>query len=198
MIEWLVGFDTQLFLFLNGSLANPVFDRFMPIITNDWLLRVAFLAIVINLAVFGKKQGRIAAILCVVTVACSDQVSAHILKPLVARIRPCHVIPSVHLLVDCSQGLSFPSSHAANSFGIATLISLIYRRKEWLYLSIAAIVSYSRIAVGVHYPLDVLTGTVVGLLCGWVVLRAYRLVEPRLPGKFGFKGNTTRVYKEDH
>jgi membrane-associated phospholipid phosphatase len=174
MIDWLVNLDTQLFLYLNNVLANPVFDRVMPIITNDWVLRVVFLIIVVLLAIFGKRQGRVVALLCIVTVALSDQVSSHLIKPLITRVRPCHVVSDVHLLVACSQGLSFPSSHAANSFAIATLISLSFRRRIWLYLTIAGVVSYSRIAVGVHYPFDVLAGALVGVLCATVVFAVYQ------------------------
>ena len=179
MIDWLVSIDTALFVFLNVRLANSVFDSAMPVITNDWLLRVVFLMIVLSLAIFGKKQGRVAAVLLVISVLLSDQMSSHLIKPLVARIRPCHVVPTVHLLVDCSQGLSFPSSHAANSFAPAVLISLIYRKRIWLFLAIAGVVAYSRIAVGVHYPFDVLTGALLGSLCGMVVYAAYRFAAAR-------------------
>jgi undecaprenyl-diphosphatase len=176
MIDWLVNLDTQLFLFFNNALANSVFDRIMPIITNDWVLRVVFLIIVVLLLIFGKKQGRVVALLCIVTLALSDQVTSHLIKPLVGRVRPCHVVGDVHLLVACSQGLSFPSSHAANSFAIAVLISLSYRRQIWLYLTIAAIISYSRIAVGVHYPFDALAGAIVGVFCAAAVFAANRHV----------------------
>ncbi len=165
MIEWVVNLDTELFRFFNGALANPLFDSVMPIITNDWVLRAVLLSIVIPLLIFGKRQGRIAALLCVVAVAFSDQVSSHLIKPIVARVRPCHVVPDVHLLVACSKGLSFPSSHAANSFAAATVMSLSYRRRVWIFIMIAAIISYSRIAVGVHYPLDALAGATVGAIC---------------------------------
>jgi undecaprenyl-diphosphatase len=176
MIDWLVNLDTQLFLFFNNTLANSVFDSLMPIITNDWVLRVVFLIIVVLLLIFGKKQGRIAALLCIISVAFSDQITSHLIKPIIGRVRPCHIIPDVHLLVACSQGLSFPSSHAANSFAIATLISLSYRRQVWLLLSVAVIVSYSRIAVGVHYPFDVLAGALVGVICALAVFAANQYV----------------------
>lgn len=176
MIDWLINLDTQLFLFFNNTLANSIFDRIMPIITNDWILRVVFLIIFLLLLIFGKKQGRVVALLCIVAVALSDQITSHLIKPMIGRVRPCHVVPDVHLLVACSQGLSFPSSHAANSFAIATLISLSYRRQVWLYLTIAAIISYSRVAVGVHYPFDVLVGAFVGVLCAIILFAAYRYV----------------------
>jgi undecaprenyl-diphosphatase len=176
MIDWLVGLDTRLFLIFNNALANSVFDKVMPIITNDWVLRTIFLIILVLLLVFGKKHGRVVALLCIVTVALSDQVTSHLLKPMIARVRPCHVVPDVHLLVACSQGLSFPSSHAANAFAIAALISLSYRRRIWLYLTIATIIAYSRIAVGVHYPFDALAGALVGVMCATAVFAAYGYV----------------------
>lgn len=176
MIDWLVGIDTWLFLLLNVSLANPIFDNIMPIITNDWVLRALLAVIVIAMLVFGKRQDRIIALLCIATVALSDQTSSHLIKPIVERARPCHVVPEVHLLVACSNGLSFPSSHAANSFGIAVLMALMYRRRGWMFLALAALVSYSRIAVGVHYPFDVLAGAIVGSLCAIAIVSVYRLI----------------------
>jgi membrane-associated phospholipid phosphatase len=176
MLEWLVARDTDVFVFLNTRLANPVFDFIMPIATNDWFLRAVLAAIIIAMLIFGKKPGRIAAIFCLATVALSDLLSAQVVKPLVARVRPCHVIESVHLLVNCSQGLSFPSSHAANSFSLALFLSGIYPRLRWLLYSFAMIVSFSRIAVGVHYPLDVLFGALTGVLAALLIAAVYRWV----------------------
>lgn len=180
MTDWLVNLDTRLFQFLNVDLANTVFDTVMPVVTNDWVLRAVFLAIVVLLLFFGGRRGRIVALLCVATVALSDQTSSHLIKPLIERTRPCHVVPDVHLLVACSKGLSFPSSHAANSFAVAVLVSLVYRRSIWAVLTAAALISYSRIAVGVHYPLDVLAGAVVGAACAGAVYALFSFAMGRL------------------
>ncbi len=176
MLEWLMGLDTALFLLLNSDLANPVFDFIMPIATNQWFLRGVFAAIVLWLLIFGKRQGRIAALGCILTVVLADQLSAQLIKPLVGRIRPCHIIQPVHLLVDCSQGLSFPSSHAANSVSLAVYLSFQYPRAKWFLAAFAAIVSYSRIAVGVHYPSDVIAGALIGVLSGIIILMLHRWV----------------------
>ncbi len=181
MLDWLISIDTALFVFLNSDLANPAFDVVMPIATNQWFLRGVFALILLWLLIFGKKQGRITALGCILVVALADQLSSGLIKPLVERIRPCHVIEPVHLLVDCSQGLSFPSSHAANSVSLAVYLSFKYPRALWFLVAFAAIVSYSRIAVGVHYPLDVITGALVGALCGTVVLTAHRWVSYKYP-----------------
>lgn len=174
MLDGLAGFDTDLFVFLNTRLANPIFDLVMPIATNDWFLRGVLAVIILLMLVFGKKQGRIAVVFCLATVALADLLSAQLIKPLVGRIRPCHVVENVHLLVNCSQGLSFPSSHAANTFSLALFLSGIYPRLRWLLFSFAAIVSYSRIAVGVHYPFDVLVGALTGVTAALVVTVVYR------------------------
>ncbi len=181
MLDWLIRIDTALFVFLNSDLANPVFDVVMPIATNQWFLRGVFVMILLWLLIFGKKQGRITALGCILVVALADQLSSGLIKPLVERIRPCHVIEPVHLLVDCSQGLSFPSSHAANSVSLAVYLSLHYPRAVWFLVVFAAIVSYSRIAVGVHYPLDVIAGALVGALCGISVLMGQRWVGNKYP-----------------
>lgn len=182
MIDWLLQADTWLFLFLNVSLANPLFDLMMPLVTNRWFVRAVFLLIIVCLAVFGGKQGRITALLCLITVALSDQLAAHWLKPWVGRIRPCHVLPDAHLLVDCSAGLAFPSAHAANTFAQAALLSCRHRKLTWLWFGFAALVSFSRISVGVHYPGDVLGGGLLGIACGMFVVYLHGTITKRYRG----------------
>lgn len=180
MFEWLLNADAWLFLFINVSLANPVFDFIMPLVTNGWFLRGAFLLIVLGLAIFGGKKGRITALLCILTVAISDQLAAHFVKPLVGRIRPCHVLPNVHLLVNCTAGLSFPSAHAANTYAQAALLSQRHPNLGWLWWGFATLVSFSRIAVGVHYPGDVLGGGLLGIAVGMGVVGLYRFTEGKI------------------
>lgn len=82
--------DKALFYFFNVKIANPVFDILMPFITKDVNLRIFLVLIWIGLLIFGGKNGRIVAILLIPAIAISDQLSSHIIKPLVSRIRPCH------------------------------------------------------------------------------------------------------------
>lgn len=181
MLEALRQIDTELFVAINRGLANPVCDLLMPAATNEWILRGILLTIALALVIFGKTRGRLAALGCVLAVVLSDQVSAQIIKPLVERVRPCHVVAGVHLLVNCSQGLSFPSSHAANTFGQAMFLGALYPRARWYLFGFATVVSYSRIAVGVHYPFDVVVGALVGLLCGRLVYWLWRQAARRYP-----------------
>lgn len=189
MIEQLLRMDSALFNFFNKSLANPVFDLIMPAVTNDWFLRVLMLLILLTLLIFGKKEGRITALLCVLAVIASDQLSSHLIKPLVGRIRPCHIVPDVHLLVGCGGGLAFPSSHAANVFGQAVILGSRHRKAVWLAYPFAVLVSYSRVAVGVHYPGDILGGALVGALAGLVIVCAYKILERWLVSRKSIPGN---------
>lgn len=179
MLEWLIEIDTELFIFFNYTLANPVFDVIMPLITNDWCVRAVFVVIVLYLVLFDGKRGRILAIAAVVAVTISDQLAATFVKEWVGRVRPCHVVEPVNLLVNCSQGLSFPSAHATNTFGVATLLGLIYARARWYLVGYAVIVSYSRIAVGVHYPFDTVCGALLGISVGIAVYQFYQIAEIR-------------------
>jgi undecaprenyl-diphosphatase len=79
----------------------------------------------------------------------------------------------VHLLVHCGGGKSFPSSHAANNFGAATILTYFYRKIAWIFFSLAALVAFSRVYVGVHYPFDVLAGAILGMAISAILLLIY-------------------------
>ncbi|MEJ2542483.1 MAG: phosphatase PAP2 family protein [Calditrichaceae bacterium] len=87
-----------------------------------------------------------------------------IMKPSFMRIRPCNVVEEVHLLVKNKTSKSMPSSHAANFFAVATVFSYFYRKYQWIFWFLASLVAYSRVAVGVHYPFDILIGAFSGAL----------------------------------
>jgi len=162
MIEWLSGIDRAVFTFVNQTLANPVTDSIMPIITNDNVLRVLYAAILAVLLIFGRKRFVWVAVFSLVVVALTDQSSSAWLKPWLARLRPCKVM-EVRLLVDgCGAGYSFPSSHATNLFGQALFFGLLYKKYVPYFILFAFLVGLSRVFVGVHYPLDVVGGMILG------------------------------------
>jgi len=172
MLDRLLEIDRALFAFINGTLANPVTDFIMPIVTSDDLLRVLFALGIIALLVFGRKRFIWVAVIAIAVLTITDQAASALLKPLFGRPRPCHVM-AVHLLVNCGKGYSFPSSHAANLFGQALFFGLLY--KKWLpyALAFAFLVGVSRIWVGVHYPLDMIGGMILGSLTGAIVAGVY-------------------------
>lgn len=164
MFEILQNIDTQVFYLINNGLSNKILDKIMPFITevDSWVL--VYLVGFYYLFFKSGRNGRIAGVALILTIIATDQINSSILKELVGRIRPCHVLPNVNLLVDCGGGKSFPSSHAANNFAAATVIILFFRKYHYFFYSIAALVALSRVYVGVHYPIDITVGAFVGLL----------------------------------
>ena len=176
-MSFLFSIDKAVFIFLNHSLANPVFDVIMPFITDLDNWRIPILIVFLLLLIFGGKKGRIVALLVVLVLTLTDQLSSFVLKSWIKRVRPCFVVEGVRLLIHQSRSYSFPSSHAANMAAMATLFSVKYRRYTAVFIAIAATVAYSRIYVGVHYPSDVLGGIFVGVLCATCILGIERGVQ---------------------
>ncbi len=188
MTEFLYSIDRAVFLFINSGLANPVGDAVWPLITDyDRFLpvRIVLLGLWVWLLVRGGVRGRTAALLIIPLLFASDKLSSAVIKELVARPRPCHqiggvpVVPGIHLLVDCGGGKSFPSSHAVNNFGVATLFTFYFRKWWWGFYLWACLVALSRVAVGVHYPSDILAGAAIGSAVALMVIGLWTLVQRR-------------------
>jgi undecaprenyl-diphosphatase len=175
MLETLTGIDTAIFMFLNVTLANPVTNYVMPVVTSDSLLRALFGLAIVLMVWKGDAHIRWLAAFSLVALLLSDQLSAGFLKPLIGRPRPCHVLENINLLVGCGGGKSMPSSHAANAFAQAVFFSCVRRRLAKYLLPFAAIVALSRVFVGVHYPGDILAGAVLGAMIGVAVAYAFEL-----------------------
>jgi len=169
-------FDQNLFIFLNQKWHLPLLDAFFPFITNAGNFKV-FLVILAGLILWkGKWPLRITILLSLISLAISSSLS-EILKETVCRIRPCWLIENTRLLIGGSNSYSFPSSHASSMFAVVSVLVYRLKDKKWLntfLILLAALVSYSRIYVGVHYPLDVLGGIIIGILTGTGVLYLHK------------------------
>lgn len=172
MSDFFQSIDTTLFFFFNRDLANPFFDFLMPFITNRKTWYPVWLITIIVLIWKGGKRGRWAVFITLLAVALADPLVSRILKPFFERMRPCNALENVHLLVRKSRAYSMPSAHAANFFAVATVFSYFYRKYQWIFWTLASLVAYSRIAVGVHYPFDVLTGALIGVALStiWILI----------------------------
>lgn len=179
MIDALNQLDIRFFLWLNGRYL-PWLDPIMIWITerNSW---IPFYALLIGWLVYEYRKRAIGFILTlIISVALADQVSSSIIKPLTHRLRPCHELSLqklIHPVLECGGQYGFCSSHASTTFALATSLWLLLgKRHGWLRLGFlwAAVVSYSRIYVAAHYPLDVLAGTGVGVLSAAVGVALFR------------------------
>ena len=194
MMDFLQSLDCVVFTFLNGTISNPLGDLLWPIITDyDKVvpLRVLLLMVWLLLLWKGGRRGRTVALLVIPLLFITDRVSSGLLKDLFSRPRPCHsvdgvqMIQGIHLIVDCGPGKSFPSSHAVNNFGLAVLFSFHYRRWAWAFFAWAALVGISRVAVGVHYPSDVLGGAAIGTVLAFLLIALWVFLERHLPAPIG-------------
>jgi undecaprenyl-diphosphatase len=169
MPEFLQSIDTYLFYMINKGWSNPFFDKLMPLITEveSWIL--IYLFGFYFLFFKSGKKGRITAIALILTIVITDQFNSTILKELFGRIRPCHILTDINLLVGCGGGKSFPSSHAANNFAAAMVITYFFKKNYIPFYIIAALVALSRVYVGVHYPIDIIGGAIVGSIIGFLV-----------------------------
>ncbi len=188
IIEFLTNLDTTIFLALNG-MHMPWLDPVMWWLTGKFTWVPLYL--LLTWWLFRRFQWRTATVYFVaiiLTVVITDQMCGGVLREAIGRLRPANldnpISPLVHIVNDYRGGnYGFPSCHAANSFGLAVIISLIMRRR-WFTLSIlawAALNSYTRIYLGVHYPGDVFVGACVGVLTGWLMYLLVGYVMRRSP-----------------
>lgn len=180
MTDFLIRLDTSVFYFCNRTLQNPVFDVVMPFLTDlnrQKVILVAVLLALLLMILYGERNVRLAAVLFILTIFLSDQLSSSVIKFLVERERPCRELLNVHLLVGCGSGYSFPSSHAVNNAAGAILLSYFIPRGAPWFFGLATLVCFSRVYVGVHYPSDVLGGAVIGAVCALAVIGVFESYE---------------------
>ena len=119
-----------------------------------------------------------------IVVLCSDQLSAHVCKPLFQRLRPCYNA-DLQDLIYLPKGMAggrygFVSSHAANTFAVAAFLTpALNKNCNWISIVLylwAFISSYSRIYLGFHYPGDIICGSLLGILIGLILWKVFQLV----------------------
>jgi undecaprenyl-diphosphatase len=167
VISSMRSLDIYLFHLINMQGHNSFFDWFMPFMTD--LKNFIYVLILLGLWILWRerKAGFVFLIFLGLTLAITDQFSSSLLKGWIGRIRPCHVLEGVRMLTDCNTSYSFPSSHAVNVFAAAFFLSQPIKKLSPVFYGIAAVVGYSRIYIGIHYPFDVIGGAGIGLLIAW-------------------------------
>lgn len=181
MIEYIKHIDQQLFFIINRGFANQFFDFLLPLMRSKYFWSPLYLFLIVYFIKSNRPRKAFLTILfLVITFALTDFVSAGIIKEYVQRLRPCNdpeIMGYVRNFVGCGSGYSFVSSHATNHFGMATFLGLYFIDKRWIGVSFkvwAAIISFSQVYVGVHYPLDVLCGMILGIAIAHLTFYFYR------------------------
>lgn len=186
MLDALLEFDQSLFHFLNGSRHSPFLDAILP----HWREKTTWIPLYAIGVIWLGYHFRLRALpflLCIgLAVGIADQLSASVIKPSVERPRPCReaaLAEPARVLVGCGGGYSFPSAHATNHFAVAVFVlltwGLTWGRWRYLLLLWAASIALGQVYVGVHYPLDITFGALLGTGIGWGISKLYRILPPR-------------------
>ncbi|MAU88831.1 MAG: phosphatase PAP2 family protein [Flavobacteriaceae bacterium] len=187
MFDEILNFDKNLFLFLN-NLGSNNFDFLWVIISSKYLNILVFSFFSLF---FIKKKGITYFLhiifFSLIIILITDQ-SSNFFKNFTQRLRPCHedlIKNSVRIVNDYCGGLySFFSAHASNTFTLAFFYSFLFNefnnKIKYLIFGYAVLVAYSRIYLGVHYPLDIIFGAFYGIIIGYILINFLKKINSRL------------------
>ena len=180
MLQELLQLDKDFFIYLNG-LGTPQWDNLFQFISHKLsAVPLYIFLLILSFRKFGLKQTMVLLVSVALLITVTDQLS-NFFKYGVARLRPCHdpeIIPVMRLVKSyCGGQYGYFSAHASNAFAIAVFFGSILKSSikyigAFLVLW-AALVAYSRIYLGVHFPLDIITGAVIGSLFGWLFVKLF-------------------------
>jgi undecaprenyl-diphosphatase len=183
MLDKILSFDQNLFIYLNG-LGSESYDRLWLLITKqvNWI-PLFFLLFYIIFKKLGTKQSLYLLLFVAVLLLFTDQIT-NLFKNGFQRLRPCNN-PDINTkirIVQFRNSFSFFSGHAANTMAVATFLYLIFKKEFkyfWLLFLWPLIFAYSRIYLGLHYPLDIICGYLCGAIMGLLMFKLYQIAQKR-------------------
>lgn len=183
MLEKIIALDTELLIFLNG-LGSETYDSFWLIITKqiNWI-PVFLLFLYLIFKKIGAKQTLYLILFIALLLTFTDQMT-NLVKNSFQRLRPCSnpEINTIIRVVKSSSSYSFFSGHAANSMAVAVfLYSLLKRYYKFAFLLFLwpLIFAYSRIYLGLHYPVDIMCGYLFGIFSGFMFFKIYQAMQKK-------------------
>lgn len=180
-MKQLLTYDTYLFKIINDQWSNPFFDWLMPYLRNSVAWYPLYLFLILLVLINFRKTGWIWVLLAAGTIYLCDFLSSSVIKQYIIRLRPCNepdYASWINVLVGYRpQSSSFTSSHAVTHFGMAMFFYLTLKPKfkKWpaVFFFWAFSVAFAQVYVGVHYPLDVICGGLIGILIGYLSGRSF-------------------------
>ena len=175
----LSNIDYSIFFFINHNLANPLCDAAAKFFLQLPLEYIIILIGAIGLFA-GKKYTKLTSLILIFSFVIA-RYSNKAIKFFVKRPRPYETLENVRLLLGPASGFSFPSGHSMVFFCLATVIAMRYPKFRYPSFIAAALVALSRPYIGVHYPSDILAGSLLGILIGYIITKtANKCVESRI------------------
>jgi len=190
MLDILLKIDNIIFQLININLNYPLFDSFF-VFFHDFHKNLIFIIPLLTLwffAIFKDKKRRLALVILIpLAIIITDQIGSYI-KDYKLRDRPYMAIESnkINLLVKVSQNedgsykqtqssqKSFPSNHSANIWALSLIVGYLYANVKTYFIILASLISISRVYIGVHYPLDIIFGAIIGILVGSLLIKIYQ------------------------
>jgi len=193
MMKTIQEADLFLFQLINQKWNHPALDLLMPFFRNPFIWAPVYLFILLYLFLNFRKEFFRLFLYISFTFFITDLVSTQVFKAFIERPRPCWdglTANDARMLIPCSTGFGFVSSHAANHFGISAFLFLtllrMTGRKVWILFLWAGIVCYAQIYVGAHFPTDIIGGSVLGILTGLITFAIHRRNRPVLKPDISF------------
>lgn len=190
MLDILLKIDNIIFQLININLNYPLFDSFF-IFFHDFHKNLMFIIPLLTLwffSIFKDKKRRLALVILIpLAIIITDQIGSYI-KDYKLRDRPYMAIESnkINLLVKVSQNedgsykqtqssqKSFPSNHSANIWALSLIVGYLYANTKKYFITLAFLISLSRVYIGVHYPIDVIFGALMGIMISTLLILLYQ------------------------
>ena len=180
-MQKILSLDRAAFEYVNSHFHNSVLDWIMPLVRNQTTWNPLYLFMMLFVTINYKKNGWKWVLFAAITVFLSNYISSNLIKENIARLRPCNdpeLASKINFLIGYKpQSSSFTSSHATNHFALAGFFYFTLKNQVgkiiWIFPIGAAIICFAQVYVGVHFPLDVICGGIIGYLFGYLCATSF-------------------------